>query len=78
VEAALDTLMFAGPGGKAPATNRPVKVFILLGQSNMLGMGRIGSQGRGGPEGSLENAVKEKKNLAMQLTLVLFGQFLLL
>ncbi len=33
-----------------------VKVFILLGQSNMVGMGKI----KGG-EGSLENAVKEKK-----------------
>jgi len=35
---------------------KPVKVFILLGQSNMVGLGKI----KGG-EGSLENAVKEKK-----------------
>jgi hypothetical protein len=34
---------------------KPVKVFILLGQSNMLGMGKIA-----GGEGSLENAVKNK------------------
>ena len=35
---------------------KKVKVFILLGQSNMVGLGKI----KGG-EGSLENAVKEKK-----------------
>ena len=43
---------------------KPVQVFILLGQSNMLGMGKISSQSRGkhrGPEGSLEAAVKVKK-----------------
>ncbi|MCE9611148.1 MAG: sialate O-acetylesterase [Chthoniobacter sp.] len=34
---------------------KPVKVFVLMGQSNMVGMGRIA-----GPEGSLENAVKTK------------------
>ena len=37
-------------------TNKPVKVFILLGQSNMVGMGKIA-----GRDGSLENAVKNKK-----------------
>lgn len=35
---------------------KKVKVFILMGQSNMVGMGKI----KGG-EGSLENAVQEKK-----------------
>ena len=42
----------------APAANQTTKakVFILLGQSNMVGMGKI----KGG-EGSLENAVKEEK-----------------
>jgi len=35
---------------------KPVKVFILLGQSNMAGLGRIT-----GGEGSLQNAVKNKK-----------------
>ena len=44
------------PDTQAPDTKKPVKVFILLGQSNMVGMGKI----KGG-EGSLENAVKEKK-----------------
>lgn len=35
---------------------KPVQVFILMGQSNMVGMGKIA-----GGEGSLENAVKTKK-----------------
>jgi hypothetical protein len=42
--------------GKAPDLSKPVKVFILMGQSNMVGMGKLS-----GGEGSLENAVKEKK-----------------
>ena len=41
---------------KPADSSKPVKVFILLGQSNMLGMGKI----KGG-DGSLEYAVKEKK-----------------
>ena len=44
------------PDGKPADMTKKVKVFILLGQSNMVGMGKI----KGG-EGSLENAVKEKK-----------------
>ncbi|OYV06007.1 MAG: sialate O-acetylesterase [Verrucomicrobiales bacterium VVV1] len=35
---------------------KPVQVFILMGQSNMVGLGKIT-----GGEGSLENAVKTKK-----------------
>ena len=35
---------------------KPVQVFILLGQSNMVGLGKV----KGG-DGSLEFAVKEKK-----------------
>jgi hypothetical protein len=42
--------------GGTPDMSKPVQVFILMGQSNMLGMGKIT-----GGEGSLENAVKEKK-----------------
>ncbi|MGB0578892.1 MAG: sialate O-acetylesterase [Limisphaerales bacterium] len=38
---------------------KPVQVYILLGQSNMLGSGRI-EPGRKGDEGSLMHAVKEK------------------
>ncbi len=45
-----------GPDGKPADMTRPVQVFILMGQSNMVGMGKIK-----GPEGSLENAVKVKK-----------------
>ena len=38
---------------------KPVQVYVLLGQSNMLGFGRI-EPGRKGPEGSLKHAVQEK------------------
>lgn len=44
-----------GYDGREADMNRPVQVFILLGQSNMLGFGRIS-----GDDGSLEHAVKEK------------------
>ena len=43
------------PDGKPADMTKPVKVFILMGQSNMVGMGKIA-----GGEGSLENAVKNK------------------
>ncbi|NNE92395.1 MAG: sialate O-acetylesterase [Verrucomicrobiales bacterium] len=43
------------PDGKPADTSKPVQVYILLGQSNMLGFGKIS-----GGEGSLETAVKEK------------------
>ena len=44
-------------------STKPVKVFILMGQSNMVGLGRISSETKGkhGPEGSLEAAVKQDK-----------------
>lgn len=48
--------LFQRPDGKDADMSRPVQVFILLGQSNMVGLGKI----KGG-EGSLENAVKTKK-----------------
>ncbi len=44
------------PDGKEADMSKPVQVYILLGQSNMLGFGKIT-----GGEGSLEQAVKEKK-----------------
>ena len=44
------------PDGKPADMTKPVQVFILMGQSNMVGMGKIA-----GGEGSLENAVKVKK-----------------
>ena len=47
----------AGKAGEKPAdTTKPVQVFILLGQSNMVGLGKIA-----GGETSLEHAVKAKK-----------------
>jgi hypothetical protein len=44
------------PDGKPADMSKPVQVYILMGQSNMLGMGKVT-----GGEGSLENAVKQKK-----------------
>ena len=41
--------------GKPADMSKPVQVFILLGQSNMVGLGKVA-----GGEGSLENAVKTK------------------
>jgi hypothetical protein len=43
------------PDGKPADMTKPVQVFILLGQSNMVGAGKVA-----GGEGSLENAVKAK------------------
>lgn len=45
------------PDGKS-AADQPVQVFILLGQSNMLGFGKVGSADK---PGSLTHAVKVKK-----------------
>ena len=50
---------FPDPEGAPANLNKPVQVYILLGQSNMLGSGRI-TPGKKGPEGSLTHAVKEK------------------
>jgi hypothetical protein len=44
-------------GGKPAQMSKPVKVFILLGQSNMVGMGKIA----GDTQGTLEHAVKVGK-----------------
>ena len=43
------------PDGKPADMRKPVQVYILLGQSNMLGFGKVK-----GAEGSLAHAVKEK------------------
>ncbi len=48
------------PDGEPADVNKPVKVFILLGQSNMLGFGHVKAK-KGKAEGSLEHAVNEKK-----------------
>jgi len=44
------------PDGKPADMSKPVQVYILLGQSNMLGFGKVA----GDKEGTLENAVKNK------------------
>jgi len=45
------------PDGKEANMSKPVQVYILLGQSNMVGAGRV----NGAKDGTLENAVKTKK-----------------
>ena len=44
------------PDGKPADMSKPVQVYILLGQSNMLGFGRVA----GDKDGTLEHAVKDK------------------
>jgi len=45
------------PDGKPADMSKPVQVYVLLGQSNMLGFGRVA----GTKDGTLEHAVKQKK-----------------
>ena len=45
------------PAGKSADQTKPIKVYIMLGQSNMLGFGRVGPQET---KGSLEYLVTEK------------------
>lgn len=45
------------PDGKEPDTTKPVKVFILLGQSNMLGFGKVGPEDK---KGTLENLIRKE------------------
>ena len=45
------------PDGKPADVSKPVKVFVMMGQSNMLGFGTV----TGAKDGTLENAVKVKK-----------------
>ncbi len=47
------------PDGKPAQMSKPVQVYILLGQSNMVGAGKI-KPGKNGADGSLEYATKEK------------------
>ncbi len=46
------------PDGKTGAANKPIKVFILMGQSNMVGMGDIGPATK---KGTLEYFTKTEK-----------------
>lgn len=48
------------PDGKPADMSKPVQVYLLLGQSNMLGFGSVNPK-RGKVEGSLTHAVQEKK-----------------
>jgi hypothetical protein len=57
---AKDLKQLPDPDGKPADMSKPVQVYILLGQSNMLGFGKI-NPSKGKAEGSLTHAVKEKK-----------------
>jgi hypothetical protein len=46
------------PDGKPADMTKPVKVFVLMGQSNMLGFGKVEGPDK---DGTLEHAVKTKK-----------------
>ncbi len=52
---AADNGQLPDPDGKPADMRKPVQVYVLLGQSNMLGFGKVS-----GDDGSLEHAVKEK------------------
>lgn len=54
---AQDGSTLPDPDGKPANMDKPVQVYILLGQSNMLGFGKIGAADK---PGSLTHAVKEK------------------
>ncbi len=46
------------PDGKPASMRKKVKVFILLGQSNMLGFGKVGPESK---QGSLQHAIEGEK-----------------
>ncbi len=54
---AADTTKLSRPDGKEADQTRPIQVYIMLGQSNMLGFGRVGPQET---KGSLEFLVKSE------------------
>jgi hypothetical protein len=54
---AQDPKSLVRPDGKPADHTKKVQVFILLGQSNMLGFGRVGPKET---KGSLEYLIKEK------------------
>ena len=45
------------PDTKKPSMDRPIQVFIMMGQSNMLGFGRVGPEDQ---KGTLENLVRKE------------------
>jgi hypothetical protein len=46
------------PDGKDANMGQPVQVFILMGQSNMLGAGKVGPESK---DGTLEHAIKQEQ-----------------
>jgi hypothetical protein len=58
VQAQTDKKPLPRPDGKPADMTKPIQVFIMMGQSNMLGFGRVGPKET---KGSLENLVKEKR-----------------
>ena len=60
VAVGADAAALPDPDGKPADMSKPAQVYILLGQSNMLGFGKI-EPGKGEPDGSLRHAVTEKK-----------------
>ncbi len=58
IHAAEETSSLPDPDGKPADMSQPVQVYILLGQSNMLGFGKIGPEDK---DGTLLHAVQEKK-----------------
>lgn len=54
---AADAAALPDPDGKPADMSKPVKVFILMGQSNMLGAGKVSGPDK---KGSLENATKKE------------------
>lgn len=55
------TQQLPDPDGKPAALGKPVKVFILLGQSNMLGFGKLTPEDK---DGTLTHAVQTKQKYA--------------
>ena len=52
----VDDKPLPDPDGRPADLNKPVQVYLMLGQSNMLGFGKVA----GGKEGTLEHATKAK------------------
>jgi len=55
---AADVSKLPAPDGKPADMSKPVQVFILMGQSNMVGAGKVGGADK---PGSLEHAAKTEK-----------------
>ncbi len=58
---AMSGAVHADDGSTPADMSKPVQVFILMGQSNMVGAGKVTAGGKGGAAGSLEQAVKGNK-----------------